>query len=69
MTANCIVGGRSHELWNTRFENTKATSILNFKVQFITSNDDWQNENIFEKAVFNFEMRNIIYVTYRLWSG
>ena len=69
MTANCIVGGRSHKLWNILFENIKAKSILNFRVQFITSNDDWRKENIFEEAVFNFEMRNIIYVPYRLWSG
>ena len=66
MTVNCSVGRRSHELWNILFENK---SILNFSVQFITSNDDWRKENIFEEAVFNFEMRNIIYVPYRLWSG
>ena len=50
-----VACGRSYTL--------KARSILNFTVQFIPFNDDWHKERIFEEAVFNFEMRNIISVS------
>ena len=32
----------------------------NKQTQFIPFNDDWRKGSIFEEAVFNFEMRNII---------
>ena len=44
---------------------TLGRSIFNFRVQFVPLNYDWRKESIFEEAVFNFEMRNIICVPCR----
>ena len=44
----------------------KAWSIWNFMVQFIPVNDGWRKKRIFEEAVFNFKMRNIICIPSRV---
>ena len=47
----------------------KARGILNFTTQLIPFHDGWRKKSIFEEAVFKFEMKNIIYIPCKVWSG
>ena len=68
MAVKHVVYDRSYKISDILFENIKARSSLNFSVQFILFNDDLRKESIFEEAVVNFKMRNIICVPCRVWS-
>ena len=64
MAAKYIVWGTSCIV----FENIKAKSILNFRIE-VTPFKECSEKRVFKVAMFNFEMKNIIYVPCRVWSA